>query len=185
MTGLVASVGRLGSPRRAHGRTGGPAAGGAPGHEKPKDVAETLEFADLAVRTKQFAPSVRLYVAAFQAEPKLAEDMRAAIRYNAACAAALAGDFKGDDKPPLGEPEKARWRKQAIEWLKADLAHWNKQAEAGKPEAKGLVKQQLEHWKEDTDLASIRDEAAVKGLPEDEQKDCRASGRRRCLAQEG
>ena len=74
----------------------------------------------------------------------------------------------------MGEPEKARWRKQAIDWLKADLAHWTRQVEAGKPEAKGLVRQKLEHWKDDTDLAGIRDEAAVKGLPEDEQKDCRA-----------
>ncbi len=144
------------------------------GFEKPKDAAETLEVADLAYEAKQFDRSAQLYVAAFQAEPKLAEDMGASSRYDAACAAARAGAGTSDNKPPLVEPEKARWRKQAIDWLKADLAHWTRQVEAGKPEAKRLVRQKLRQWKDDTDLAGIRDEALVKGLPEGEQKDCRA-----------
>ena len=32
----------------------------------------------------------------------------------------------------------------------------------------------LQHWKTDTDLAGIRDEAAIKDVPEEEQKALRA-----------
>ena len=49
-----------------------------------------------------------------------------------------------------------------------------RQAETGKPEANALVTQQFQHWRVDTDLAGIRDEAAIKALPDDEQKACRA-----------
>jgi hypothetical protein len=108
------------------------------------------------------------------ADPKLAEDMKAGSRYKAACVAALAAAGKGNDKPPLDEQEKTRWRKQAIEWLGADLAFWARQANTGKPEAKALVSQKLQHWKFDTDLAGIREPDGLAKLPENEQTACRA-----------
>ncbi len=74
-----------------------------------------------------------MWTDAFQAEPKLAGDMQAGNRYNAACAAALAGSGQGKDNPPLDAPSKARWRRQAIDWLKADLAAWSKMLEKGPP----------------------------------------------------
>jgi serine/threonine-protein kinase len=141
---------------------------------KPQNAAEGIGFAELAYNTKWFGLSARRYAEAFQADPKLAEDMKDENRYAAACAAALASAGKGDDKPPLGEPERARWRKQALGWLKADLAHWSRQAETGKPEAKELVGQKLRKWKADSDLAGIRDETALRALAEDERKACRA-----------
>ena len=142
------------------------------GVEKPADSAERLEFADVAYHADQFGPSARLYFEAFQADPKLSEDMKAQNRYNAACAAALAAAGKGIDKPPLDEKAKTRWRDQALAWLKADLAFWSRQAETGTPEAKTLVSRTLGHWKVDTDLAGIRDDRTVKALAEDERKTC-------------
>ena len=65
----------------------------------------------------------------------------AQCRYNAACSAALAAAGKGIDKPPLDDQAKTRWRHQALEWLKADLTYWAKQAESGEPEAKALANQ--------------------------------------------
>jgi tetratricopeptide (TPR) repeat protein len=144
------------------------------GADKPKDAAERLEFAYFAYNTKQFSLSARLFGESLGTDPKLAEDMKAGNRYNAACAAALAAAGKGNEKPPLDEPEKTRWRKQALEWLKADLAHWSKQAETGRPEAKARVRQKLQHWKADADLAGIRDEIALKARSVDEQKACQA-----------
>jgi hypothetical protein len=144
------------------------------GDDKPNDAAERIEFADLAYKMKQFGSSARLYTDSFRSEPKLAEDMKSAARYNAACAAALAGAGHGDDQPPLNEKEKTRWRKQALDWLRADLAFWTKQAETGKPEAKALVSQKLQPWKADSDLAGIRDETALQTLPEDDRKACRS-----------
>jgi hypothetical protein len=115
-----------------------------------------------------------LYAEAFGVNPRLAEAVPTGHRYNAACAAALAAAGKGNDKPPLDEREKTRWRKQAIEWLRADVAFWGGQVGTGKPEVKATVPQTLQHWKTDTDLAGIRDPDDLAKLPEAEQKACRA-----------
>src|SRR5262249_51649093 len=101
-------------------------------------------------------------------EPKLAEDTRAGHRYNAACAAALAGAGKGNDKPPLDEKDKAYWRKQALDWLKADLAYWSKQAQTGQPEVQAQEGPTLRPCKYDFAAAGIGDEEGRKALAEDE-----------------
>ena len=142
------------------------------GEDKPKDGAEGIVLADMAYQTGRNGASARLYAGAFESDPKLAEDMNSGHRYNAACAAALAGAGRGEDKL-TDEAAKARWRKQAVAWLKADLVHWGRQAEGGQAESKSLVVQPLRHWKEDADLAALRDEAALNARPEDEQKACR------------
>ncbi len=139
------------------------------GEDRPKDAADGVGFASLAYDKKQFAPSARLYAQAFAADPKVAEDLESANRYNAACSAAMAGTGKGEDKPPHDDKEKARWRKQAVDWLKADLARCSEQALAGTPQAKAEVREKLLHWKKDTDLAGIRDATSIKSLPDDEQ----------------
>jgi eukaryotic-like serine/threonine-protein kinase len=143
------------------------------GQEIPKDAAETLEFADLSYRAQRYATAARLFADAFRADPKLAEDMNAGNRYNAACACAMAAAGKGQDQPSLDEPAKIRSRQQGIDWLKADFAYWTKQVSTGPPEAKAFVHSALRHWKSDPDLAGIRDEPAVKALTEAEQVACR------------
>jgi hypothetical protein len=144
------------------------------GDDKPTDAAEGIGLADLAYRIQQFGPSARLYAGSFGADLKLAQDIKASNRYKAACAAALAGAGQGQEKPPLDETDKARWRKQATDWLRADLVFWSKQAQSGQPQARAHVSHKLQHWKVDSDLAGIRDEKAIKALPDDEQKACRA-----------
>jgi serine/threonine-protein kinase len=140
------------------------------GEEKPKDAAERLEFGFLCHSLRRFSTAASLIAEAFQADPKLAVDTKARNRYNAACAAALAASGRGKDEPPLNEVARARWRKEAIEWLKAHLAYWTKQVETGPPQARPAVAQTLQHWKVDPDLAGIRDNAALAKLPEDERK---------------
>jgi len=144
------------------------------GELTPKDAVEGLTFAYLAYQAKRFGPSAWLFTEAFESNPKLVQDMTVQNRYNAACAAALAAAGKGDNKPPLTESERARWRKQALDWLKADLFHWATQVRSGPPQTESLVQQTLSHWKADTDLAGIRDEESLKSLPEADQKTCRS-----------
>ncbi len=77
----------------------------------------------------------------------------------------------------LGGAETAdvsRWRKQAIDWLEADLTAWSKILESGSPQVRQSITQTLQHWKAESDLAGIRDEPALGKLPEAEQKACRA-----------
>ena len=121
-----------------------------------------------------YASAAAIWAAGFDTDPELAKNMNAQNRYNAACSAALAGAGKGIDKPALDERAKAGWRKRSLEWLKADLVHWAKEARSSTPEARAKVTKTLQHWKADSDLAGIRDEEALKALPEDEQKGWKA-----------
>jgi serine/threonine-protein kinase len=144
------------------------------GKAKPVDATETLGFAQLCYEKKLHGAAARLWAEVFQAQPKLADDMQAQHRYNAACAAALAGCGQGKDEPPPDEATKARWRKQAPEWLRADLAAWSKLLASSPPETRQSIPQTLQHWKADPDLAGLRDEAALARLPADEQNALRA-----------
>ena len=109
------------------------------GEDRPKSAAERFDFGLLCYGLKRFSASARLCAEAFQADPKLAEDMKLQNRYNAACAAALAGCGQGKDEPPMDDAAMARWRKQAIDWLKADLAFWSRQVEDGPKQARAFV----------------------------------------------
>ena len=46
-------------------------------------------------------------------------------------------------------------------------------AESDDPKIKETVRQRLTHWQQDTDLASVRDKAALDKLPEDERQQWR------------
>jgi len=144
------------------------------GKARPLDALESLGFAQLCHPKKLYGASARFWSEAFQAQPKLADDMQGQNRYNAACDAALAGSGQGKDDLPLDDAARARWRNQAIDWLKADLTAWSKLLGSGPPQVRQSIQQALQHWKVDTDLAGLRDAAALAKLPENEQKACRA-----------
>src|SRR5262249_3331754 len=93
--------------------------------------------------------------------------------YNAACAAALASAGRGADAGPLDEKERAGWGKQALEWLRAELAAVRKVLESGKPEERSQVRRRLQHWQRDPALAGLRDPASVARLPVSEQEACK------------
>ena len=62
----------------------------------------------------------------WQATRKLGDDRLTQHCYNAARAAALAAAGQGQDEPPLDEAAKAKLRRQALDWLKAELTAWSK-----------------------------------------------------------
>ena len=138
--------------------------------DKPGNPAEGLAFAQMAYDRKHFAAAARLWAEVLSGEPKLGDDRRTQHRYNAACAAALAAAGQGKAEPPLDDAAKARLRQQALDWLKAELATWTKLLESGPPQARQAIVQTLDHWKQDSDLAGIRDAKALAKLPADEQK---------------
>jgi serine/threonine-protein kinase len=144
------------------------------GKDGPASGDELAALPDMCYTKQHFAISARYWQQAILAQATLADDMGAANRYNAACAATLAGCGQGKDYPPLDEPTKARWRKQAIDWLKADLAAWSKILKEGPPQARQSIPATLQHWKADPDLAGLRDPNALKQLAEAEQSACRA-----------
>jgi tetratricopeptide (TPR) repeat protein len=139
------------------------------GEDKPANNAERLAFAQLAYDGKKFAVATRLWALALASDPKLGDDRQAGHRYNAACAAALAAAGQGKDESPLDDAAKAKLRRQALDWLKAERTVWGKLLESGPPEARPLIVKTLSHWKQDSELAGIRDQEALAKLPADER----------------
>jgi tetratricopeptide (TPR) repeat protein len=142
------------------------------GADHPANPVEALALSDLCYRHRWYDQAVRLASAAFNDDPKLAADLKHFYRYNAACSAALAGCGKGESIPKLAA-EQARLRRQALEWLKADLAVYSKQLMSGSV-AKPETVTSLNNWLEDDDFAEVRDATGLAKLPESEQKDWEA-----------
>ena len=139
------------------------------GEFKPTTSDERLGLSEMCITKKLYRTSAGLYADAFAADPKLADDFPAFHRYNAACCAALAAAGQGEDAARLHEIEKARLRKQALEWLRVELALWIKVIESGPPAQRAEVLRQLKHLPQDSDLAGIRDAEAVAKLPAEER----------------
>jgi tetratricopeptide (TPR) repeat protein len=143
------------------------------GTDKPA-AGECLEVAELCFVKKSYATAARLYAEALAATPRLTHDLRAGHRFNAARAAALAGCGRGDDVAELGEPEQKALRKQAREWLQLDLAAWARKQDTGTVADRIQAQKALSQWREDPDLAGLRDAAALDRLPPAERQECRA-----------
>src|SRR5262249_59822707 len=124
-------------------------------------------------RRRPRAAAENLPTAASAADAKLAAALKPAPRYNAACFAALAAAGQGSDADKLAFEERARLRRQARDWLRADLDLMSKRLEDGKPEDRKLVQDLLKHWQEDADLAGIRDKTALQELPAADRKACK------------
>ena len=135
------------------------------------DPVAALELAAFAQQHKNWPhTAVKLAEKAFSSNPKLADDLSDGHRLTAARAAAAASTGRDDDVERLDSAEKARLRKLALGWLRADLEVW-------KPRAANPIRstpdpiQELQHWLRDPDLAGLRDKDALEKLPEEERKE--------------
>jgi serine/threonine-protein kinase len=136
------------------------------GTTAPAGADERIELAQVCAIRGLYRAAVRFAEEAFAARAKLL----AAHRYSAACYAALAGCGRGKDKTPPDAQERARLRRQALTWLRADLAARAKRVQTGKPQARAEVLRTLTRWQHDPDLAALRDTDALKRLPADERE---------------
>jgi hypothetical protein len=76
------------------------------------------------------------------------------------------------DAAKLDDEERPRLRKQALDWLRADLAAWIKLIARGPPTDRVAVQQKLKHWQMDSDLAGIRDATALAKLVAEDRAAC-------------
>ena len=140
------------------------------GQAEPAGAAERLTLAQFCQRYKRhYAAAAHFYAGAFAADPKLAEDLAQWHRYNAACSAALAAAGQGEDAEHLPDRVRQMLRRRALAWLRDDLALWAQVAGRAEAPAKQQVWQALQEWQQDTDLASVRDQAALDRPPDDER----------------
>jgi hypothetical protein len=92
----------------------------------------------------------------------------AVAKYLAELQAELAGSGQGNDAAKLDEKERARLRRQAREWLRADLNDWTQLLEKQPGQARAAVQQTLVHWEQDIDFAGVRGDGLSR-LPEAER----------------
>ena len=157
---------------RAPAGAGAPTARPPAREEKPP-AGERLEFAELCAMKGQYAAAAGLYADAFAAAPHLAEDLDAGHRYNAACAAALAG-FGACRYGRAQRGGTGRWRRQARTWLRADVAAWARKLDTGVPAERDLVRRVSARWWADPGLAWLHEAGVVEGLPPAERQECLA-----------
>ena len=156
---LALSLGRSGSPTPSAWRPwrrGFPPCSRA--RTSPKDVAERLAFAQMCYDDE--APRRRRPALGRGPGGRPEARRRPPGRSTATTPPAPprwppAG--QGEDDPQPDEAARAKLRGQALDWLKAELAAWAKVLDCGDRAPRPLVRQTLEHWQHDPDLAGVRD----------------------------
>jgi serine/threonine protein kinase/Tfp pilus assembly protein PilF len=142
------------------------------GELKPANAAESLGIAVLCQQYKTlFVGATHFYQEAFLAQPGLADDLLAQPRYKAARAAALAGCGQGKDADKADSKERASLRKQALDWLRADLRAYRQMMDKSADKAGPEITQRLQYWLQDTDFTGVRGQEALAKLPEAERGD--------------
>jgi eukaryotic-like serine/threonine-protein kinase len=137
---------------------------------RPRDNEERLALLGVCQFMNRSLAQASLYVDAFDADPRLGNEVTTDHRYRAACAAALAGGGQGEDVDNLDEGERTRWREKAHGWLRLDLTAWALKLDRGDAKDRQLVRQALTAWRSNSDLAGIREPAALEKLPSEERK---------------
>src|SRR5262249_34053341 len=125
------------------------------GTEQPANAAEQIDLAQLWVFKKRYTAAARFFCDAFTAERKLAEAVAESTRYNAACAAALAGCGQGKDADELDDKERTRLRHLALGWLRADLEAWGGLLAREPDRVRPVIADQMRHWLAATHLPGL------------------------------
>jgi tetratricopeptide (TPR) repeat protein len=139
------------------------------GEDRPDGAAARLELAELCQYKRLHATSVRFVTEAFAADAKLADDLLADHRYRAACSAALAAAGQGEDATSVPDKARASLRKQALQWLRANLAGWARRLKDGTPRERTQAQAVLRTWQSDPALAGVRDAGPLAALPSEER----------------
>ena len=141
------------------------------GADPPDDSASLLALAQLCLTQKHyFAAAARFYAGALEKDATLADSLSKKVRFAAACAAVLAASGKGNDAGQLQDQDRTKLRRQALDWLRADLAIGRKQIQSDNVHELVLLTHALSYWPRYVDLVSVRDAKELAGLPKEEQE---------------
>jgi serine/threonine-protein kinase len=143
------------------------------GEYQPRDNDERLALLGVCQSEGRNAAAAQLYAEVFATDRALADSIPE-CRSRAARCAALAGCGRGADGATLSEAERAHWRKQAREWLRADLAGLASWLDGAPGPRRGVVRQALTRWRENPDLACLREPDVLDKLAADERRECLA-----------
>jgi Tfp pilus assembly protein PilF len=142
---------------------------GEPPPAKPSDYFGMTEFA--LVHKQLPATAARLYAQGLEQLP-ITGEFKAVQLYNGACAACRAATGKGHDSLKLETKEQARLRGQALQWLVAALAIEKERSEKASAAQRAVILKRIQDWLVDSDVASLRDPAALIEIPAEECEKC-------------
>jgi WD40 repeat protein len=134
------------------------------GSARAEDPAELLELAHHSQSDRNYGQAVGLWEIAFAADP----GRTAGERFEAACAAALTASGQGNSAP-TDAARRSALRHKALDWLRADFDVIAKTLPGASTDVRERSEKLLQRVATDPRLASLRDEAEVAKLPEDER----------------
>jgi len=164
------------------------------GTYQPQDNADRLALLGICQNQARWGTAARLFADAFAADPTLADRIsverlrrmplqegtmdpaevyRSSSRFGASRCALLASGGLGSDAVQITDAERLAMRKQAIQWLQADLKVWQRLLANDAPAERDMSRNMLSHWQSEPDLAGLRDPEALNNLPADESVECR------------
>jgi hypothetical protein len=114
--------------------------------------------------------ALRFYGEVFVSMPAPAINPGVFHPYNAARAAALAGRGQGKLAAKLDEAERGRLRRQALDWLRADLDDRRRLLDRKPDRIRADIVALIRHSLEDIDFAGVCGPEALAKLPEVERK---------------
>ncbi len=147
-----------------------PAEGPLSGQTVTTDAAKRIALGQLLQYKRLHAAAARAYADAFVADPQLADNGYQPHRYLAARNAVLAAAGQGEDAKCLPDKPRLGLRRQALIWLRDELALNAKLAERTEPAARQIVAKRMHHWQRDAALVYVRDPQALDRLPDDERQ---------------
>jgi serine/threonine protein kinase/Tfp pilus assembly protein PilF len=140
------------------------------GADQPADTADRIALAVFCGQNHWSAVAARFYAEAFAEQPPLATSLQAQHRYNAACAAALASCGQGQDAGSLDATERAGLRRQALDWLRADLEAYRLQLNRMPGNTNPAVRARMQHWQQETAFDGVRGSPGLAKLPPAERQ---------------
>jgi Flp pilus assembly protein TadD len=143
------------------------------GEAQPADAAERNEYGDLCYEKQRYLAAARFYSQGPTADPKPADGLEVSYRFRAACAAARAGCGQGVDAGQLDDKERVRWRKQAREYLRADLKAYGELLPVSDPKERQRLQKCLRSWQSEQAFAGLRDATTVAHLSAAERESCK------------
>jgi serine/threonine protein kinase len=132
------------------------------GTGRASSSAEWAACAMVSYYKQMYASAARFFLRSFAQRPSLLSVTEQQDSYNAACAAALAGCGQGKDADQADPTERVRLRRQALDWLRADLTAWCQLFEKEPDKVGPVVVQTMQHWQQDQDFLGVRGEALRK-----------------------
>ena len=139
------------------------------GTARPAGPGERIELARLCCHKRLNRAAARFYEEAFAEDARLAKNLEPPTATTPPVPPRSPACGQGEDADKLDEEERVRLRRQALDWLRADLDAWIRWLDNGPDQARPIIVAKMRHWQTDTDLTGVRGPAALARMPEPER----------------